>query len=267
MSRNYQEDQLNEIEALDSIYCGDMESKLMVNKVWRHMSILFLDLFTLVLAKDPVHKFKIPIATEEYDKEQCENGLACFLVFTYTPTYPDEAPLVEIDEPVNFEDGYEKRLLEHIQQSIEEYIGMEMIFSLVSTAQEWLNERWDDHKKAQEEERERKLLEVEEAERKKFEGTRVTVESFMKWKLEFEESMGIAAKREKSNDSKKLTGRELFMRDNTLNESDIKFLLEAGDSIENVKIDETLFQEIGELDLDEDDEDDADWMPGDEDDD
>lgn len=27
MSRNYQEDQNNEIEALDSIYCGDMESK------------------------------------------------------------------------------------------------------------------------------------------------------------------------------------------------------------------------------------------------
>lgn len=29
MSRNYQEDQNNEIEALDSIYCGDMESKLL----------------------------------------------------------------------------------------------------------------------------------------------------------------------------------------------------------------------------------------------
>ncbi|XP_023301092.2 RWD domain-containing protein 1 [Lucilia cuprina] len=244
MSRNYQEDQNNEIEALDSIYCGDME----------------------ILETEPFHKFQIPIATEEYDKEQGENGLACFLVFTYTPTYPDEAPLVEIDEPVNFEEGYEKRLLEHIAKSIEEYIGMEMIFSLVSTAQEWLNERWDEFKKAKEEEAERKLLESEEAERKKFEGTRVTVESFMKWKLEFEESTGIAAKREKSSDCKKLTGRELFMRDTTLNESDIKYLLEAGDSIENVKIDETLFQGIGELDLDEDDdEDDEDWVPGDDD--
>jgi hypothetical protein len=28
MERNYKEDQANEIEALDSIYCGDMESKL-----------------------------------------------------------------------------------------------------------------------------------------------------------------------------------------------------------------------------------------------
>lgn len=28
MERNYKDDQTNEIEALDSIYCGDMESKL-----------------------------------------------------------------------------------------------------------------------------------------------------------------------------------------------------------------------------------------------
>lgn len=28
MERNYKEDQTNEIEALDSIYCGEMESML-----------------------------------------------------------------------------------------------------------------------------------------------------------------------------------------------------------------------------------------------
>lgn len=214
---------------------------------------------------DPVHKFQLPIATEDFDKDTEESGLSCKLLFTYTPTYPDEAPLVEIEEAVNFEDGYEKRLLEHIQMSVEENIGMEMIFTLVSTAQEWLNQRWDEYKKNEEEERERKLLESEETERKRFEGTRVTVETFMKWKQEFEESTGIAAKREKSTVSKKLTGRELFMRDDTLNESDIKYLMEAGDPIESVKIDESLFQGIGEIDLDEEDDDDEDWVPGDDD--
>lgn len=227
-------------------------------------------MFHLVLQTEPFHKFQIPIATEEYNAdaaEDSEKGLTCKLVFTYTATYPDEAPLVEIEDAENFEDTYEKQLLEHLRQTIEENIGMEMIFSLVSSAQEWLNVQWDEHKKNQEDERVRKVNEAEEAERKKFEGTRVTVETFMKWKLEFEESTGIAAKREKNNDSKKLTGRELFMCDNTLNDSDIKFLLEAGDSIENVKIDEALFQDIGELDLDDDDEDDEDWVPGADDDD
>ncbi|KAH8332524.1 hypothetical protein KR074_004734 [Drosophila pseudoananassae] len=245
MSRNYKEDQTNEVEALDSIYCGEME----------------------VLATEPFHKFQIPIATEEYNAEENDNGLACKLIFTYTETYPDGAPLVEIEEPENFEDTFEERLLEHLRQTIEENLGMEMVFSLVSSAQEWLNERWDEHKNQQEEQRVKKLKEVEEEERKKFEGTRVTVETFMKWKIDFEESTGIAAKREKNNSSKKLTGRELFMCDNTLNDSDIKFLLEAGENIEKVKIDETLFQDIGELDLDDDDDDDEDWVPGADDDD
>lgn len=224
----------------------------------------------IVLQTEPFHKFQIPIATEEYNAdaaEDSEKGLACKLVFTYTATYPDEAPLVEIEDAENFEDTFESQLLEHLRQTIEENIGMEMIFSLVSSAQEWLNVQWDEHKKNQEDERVRKVYEAEEAERKKFEGTRVTVETFMKWKLDFEESTGILAKREKNNDSKKLTGRELFMCDNTLNDSDIKFLLEAGDSIENVKIDEALFQDIGELDLDDDDDDDEDWVPGADDDD
>lgn len=217
------------------------------------------------MEKEPLYKFQIPINTEEFDKDTQESGLSCNLIFTYTPTYPDEAPVVEIEEPVNFEEGYETKLLDHLQASIEENIGMEMIFTLVSTAQEWLNERWDDFKKTQEDERERKIMEAEEAERKRFEGTRVTVETFMKWKMEFEESMGIAAKREKLSDNKKLTGRELFMRDNTLNESDIKFLIEAGDSIESVKIDESLFQALDDIELDDDDEDDEDWVPGDDD--
>lgn len=77
--------------------------------------------------------------------------------------------------------------------------------------------------------------------------------------------MGIAQKREKENlENRKLTGKELFLQDTTLNDSDIKFLISQGDSIENVKIDESLFQNLGELDLgdDDDDSEDEDWVPG-----
>uniref|UniRef100_A0A0K8TQ58 RWD domain-containing protein n=1 Tax=Tabanus bromius TaxID=304241 RepID=A0A0K8TQ58_TABBR len=238
MERNYKDDQQNEIEALDSIYFGEME----------------------VIDTEP-HKFRISIATEEYETEE-QNGLSCKLVFTYTATYPDEAPLVEIEDPINFKDEYESALLEHINNTIQEHLGMEMIFSLVSSAQEWLNERWDEFKSEEENARMKKQLEDEEAERKKFEGTRVSVETFLAWKTQFELDIGVAAKREKAlADGKKLTGRELFLRDNTLNESDIKFLLEAGDTIESVKIDESLFQNIDDLELDS-DTDDEDYVPG-----
>lgn len=89
------------------------------------------------------------------------------------------------------------------------------------------------------------------------------VETFLAWRKEFEHELGIAQKREKLSDNKKLTGRELFMRDTTLNESDLKFLLEAGDPVESVKIDESLFQNMEDLEFDSDgDDDDKDYVPG-----
>ncbi|EAA08430.4 RWD domain-containing protein 1 [Anopheles arabiensis] len=240
MERNHHEDQCNEIEALDSIYCGELE----------------------VLETEP-HKFRLPIATTEYDPEVETEGLSCKLLFTYTAKYPDTAPLVEIEEPSNFHDGYEEELLEHIHKTIEENLGIEMIFSLVSSAQEWLNVKYDELKNAAETAKEEAKRKVEEEEMKKFEGTRVTVESFMAWKLKFEQDMGITERKEKvAAEARKLTGRELFLSDNTLNESDLKFLMDAGESIESVRIDESLFQNIDDLDLDDsDDENDEDYVP------
>lgn len=87
----------------------------------------------------------------------------------------------------------------------------------------------------------------------------------MNWRNEFEKEFGIADRRAKELDpARKLTGRELFMVDQSLIDSDILFLQQAGDSIENVKIDETLFQA---LDLDgedlpsDDSDDDPDYKP------
>lgn len=227
----------------------------------------------LVISTEPVHEFRLPIATESFDKTTQENGFACKLCFTYVPTYPDAPPMVSIDEPVALTNEMEQQLLTHIYRAIEENLGMEMIFSLVSAAQEWLNERWDEEIEQLEEERISNVRKAEEEDRKKFEGTRVNAETFMKWKLEFEEDMGITAQREKSSENKKPTGRELFTNDKTLNESDLKFLLEAGESLEQVKVDEELFR-LDELDLneeadsldDDDDDDDEDWEPDEEDD-
>lgn len=244
MERNYRDDQCNEIEALDSIYCGELE----------------------VLQSEPLHRFQLPIATIEYEQDEeteAPEGLSCKLIFSYTEKYPDTSPLVEIEDPENFRAGYEKGLLEHIQQTIEENLGIEMIFSLVSSAQEWLNCKYDELKSEADNEKEEAKRLKDEEERKKFEGTRVTVESFMAWKTKFELDMGITERKEKLlGESKKLTGKELFLQDNTLNESDLKFLMDAGEPIESVRIDESLFQNIEDLELDSDeDDDDEDYVP------
>ena len=60
---------------------------------------------------------------------------------------------------------------------------------------------------------------------KRFEGTRVTVDSFFAWKAKFDAEFGTKKVQEKDEkESRKLTGRELFLTDKTLNVSDLKFL-------------------------------------------
>lgn len=199
-----------------------------------------------VLDKEP-YKFKIPIKSEEFETET-NNGIGCNLVFTYTSKYPDELPQIEIEDAENFLEHYEKELLLDLDTQGKENLGMVMIFTLVSGAQEWLNVKWEEVKKERDEEQMKKKYKEEEAERKKFEGTRVTVETFLKWRMQFEDDLGIAKKREANDkEGRKLTGKELFITDTTLNESDLKFL-DEGDA---VKVDESLFQDMDDLDLDE----------------
>lgn len=100
----------------------------------------------------------------------------------------------------------------------------------------------------------------------------MTVETFLKWKAQFEEETGVAKKREiNDREGKKLTGRELFIRDKSLNESDLKFLEDGMYQLfqilfydmlsllgEAVKVDESLFQDLDDLDLSDDDDEDFD---------
>ncbi|KAK0161247.1 hypothetical protein PV327_009738 [Microctonus hyperodae] len=228
---DHKAEQHDEIEALDSIYCGELN----------------------VLETEPYYKFVLPIKSEEYEPES-DNGLACNLEFTYTEKYPDEPLLIEIEDTENFEDGDIEKLREHLTEQMNENMGMVMVFTLVSAAQEWLNVQWDRIKLHREKAAAKQLIEEEEAERKRFEGTRVSVETFMRWKEKFDVEMGHTKRRELAAlQGKKMTGRELFMTDKTLNESDLKFL----DDGEAVKVDESLFQNMDDLDLDNNDCNDA----------
>nr|XP_018918065.1 PREDICTED: RWD domain-containing protein 1 [Bemisia tabaci] len=221
---DYAAEQQNEVEALESIYFGEME----------------------VLSVEP-YTFLIPIKSDEYDPET-NLGLFCSLKFEYTPNYPEEVPVFTFNETIGLEEDDEERLMEHLQEQAQENLGTVMVFTLVSAAQEWLNLQSDEKKKAAEEEEEKRLLAEEEAEKKRFEGTRVTIESFKLWKEKFDLEMQSVKKSTVKDTGGKLTGKELFMTDKSLNESDLKFL-EEGDA---VKVDEALFQELDELDVNDD---------------
>lgn len=61
---------------------------------------------------------------------------------------------------------------------------------------------------------------------RKLEGTRVTIESFLSWRTKFEAE---TRKKKVTRDPNKPTGREMFLNDAALNESDIEFL-KSGES-------------------------------------
>lgn len=176
-------------------------------------------------------------------------------MFTFCDSYPDELPEIEIQESVNLDECDEQELIDLLESNAKSSVGMVMIFTLVTVAIEWINQKSDQKKKEMKDLVEKKLREEEELEMKKFEGTRVSVDSFMVWKLKFESEMAKLTKKDpnKSDTNKRQTGKELFLNNNSLNESDLQFLDETGNDVEfdDVKVDESLFQDLDDLDLEE----------------
>lgn len=169
MARNHEEDQKSELEALESIYYNELEGELVTK---RPNHVISSNICLSVIETEPRIKFKIAISTEEFNETQ--DGLSCELLFTFPILYPDEAPLLEI-ETDNFDDEMVKeKLMDSLKLTIEENMGMEMIFTLVAGAQELLNTLFDEIKTTRDELKLKKEQEIEEAERKRFEGTRVS---------------------------------------------------------------------------------------------
>ena len=65
------------------------------------------------------------------------------------------------------------------------------------------------------------------------EGTKVTVESFMAWKAAFDEER-LSKKEIVDVKEKRLTGKELFLQNISLNESDLQFLTEGNKPFRNL---------------------------------
>ena len=223
---DYAEEQANEIEALESIYPEEFQ----------------------LIDTSPTHCFQLPLCGEA--EGIATDTVSCTLQFTYTEQYPDTAPVMEVLNPNNLTDSDVTDLQELLKEQAEENLGMVMIFTLVSAVQDKLVDFANGIAKRKEEEKEEEQRKIEEAEKKKFEGTRVTIESFLAWKAKFDAEIAEIKKRsgQLEKETNKLTGKELFMKDNTLDDSDVKFFEAEGDA---VHVDESLFEDMEDLELDD----------------
>merc|ERR1719414_902742 len=225
------EEQHLELDALSSIYPDEFE---------------FVD-------ENPPFSFKIFLKSQpvdchpDDDPESYETSLTMFV--TLPDGYPQEAPNIEFKDMENLDDFELNQRSDCIDQQVEENLGMSMIFAVCSEVQMCLTNISDAKLKAKEAELEKKKKEAEEIEMKRLVGTPVTVQTFLAWKVVFDAEL--EAKKKESgdnvlNETRKPTGKQLFLTDSKMDSSDVA-LLDSG--IEAIEINESLFQDDENLDI------------------
>lgn len=157
------------------------------------------------------------------DDDEDESGPEPVLIILnvrYPEQYPDVAPILDITQPPNAP-KYEhldiqedkQRLLDALEPEIEASLGMQMIFTIQSTlkeaAEQLINERYAAIIAVRDAEKAR----AEEEENKRFEGEKVTRESFLAWREKFQKEMAEDAERrrleQEAEDKKKRGGKDL----------------------------------------------------------
>ncbi|KAA8909209.1 ubiquitin-conjugating enzyme/RWD-like protein [Sphaerosporella brunnea] len=210
------EEQSEELEVLQSIYPDELQ-------------VLTPTSFRIKLLLDPP---PVP-GLNPSDEDDEDPAPVLLLHVSYPPAYPHVAP----DLDVTFEEGSPTSLLSFpedkatllgaLKETIEENLGMAMVFTLTSTLKDAAETLIVDRATAKDREREALLRQEEEKEMEKFRGELVTRERFAEWLVNFEketeelkrkaleeeEAEGKKTQKAAAKETeKKLTGRELWER-------------------------------------------------------
>lgn len=189
------EEQKEEREVLDSIFPDEIQD-----------------------ISDTEYRITIVVEAPKEYGEETEDPVVILNV-RYPEAYPDEAPFLDITQPPNaikhehFDVQEDKaRLLEALQPTIEESIGMAMVFTLVSALKDAAEQLISERKQAVEAVKEAEARKAEEEENRKFEGTKVTRDTFLAWRDKFRKEMEEEAARrqaeQEAEDKKKRGGKE-----------------------------------------------------------
>ncbi|GAD99373.1 conserved hypothetical protein [Paecilomyces variotii No. 5] len=193
------------------------------------LSSIFPDEITDI--SDTSYRILITLDPPENYETEAESPIL-FLQVSYPEAYPDVAPDLEIAAPPNASkhpllDLQEDRarLLDTLQPTIEENLGMAMVFTLVSALKEAAEQLMAERSNAVQAQKEMEIAKAEEEENRKFQGTLVTRERFLEWRekfmkeLEEEEQRKLEEKeaeekkkKPSAREEKKLTGRQLWER-------------------------------------------------------
>lgn len=203
------EDQREEREVLDSIFPDEIQD-------------ISDTAYRVTITLDPPSNFEVP------DDEP----LAILLNVSYPDAYPDVAPNLDLTSPPNASKhplldvaADKAQLLDSLSSTIEDNLGMAMVFTLVTTLKDSAETLMADRARQEQEIRDVAVRAREEAENRKFHGEKVTRERFLEWREKFkkdmeekerlkreEEDAELAKGRKIKVEEKKLTGRQLWER-------------------------------------------------------
>ncbi|KAG9244140.1 RWD domain-containing protein [Calycina marina] len=190
------EEQIEEREVLDSIFPEEIQD---ISETEYRISIL------------------LDVTNDDGDESEPPTML---LKVTYPEVYPDEAPILDLSPPPHapvhpfFNLAADKdELLAGLAESIEENIGMAMIFALVSVLKDNAEQLIVSRQQEARDRHEELVLAAEREENKKFHGTPVNPETFKSWRAgfrkEMEEERERAEREEEIAEKKRNRGKEV----------------------------------------------------------
>ncbi|KAG8380054.1 hypothetical protein BUALT_Bualt07G0153600 [Buddleja alternifolia] len=166
--------------------------------------------------------FQITICPQDDDVDESANpSVRLALIFSHTENYPDEPPLLSLKSLKGIQSSDLKDLKEKLYQEAAENLGMAMVYTLVTSAKEWLSERFaqDAGSDAGDEDGATKddvfsfpfFINIIIPH-----GEPVTVETFLAWRDRFEAELALERAKLMPDSAlaapkeKKLTGRQYF---------------------------------------------------------
>uniref|UniRef100_A0A5B7AF91 Putative RWD domain-containing protein 1 isoform X2 n=1 Tax=Davidia involucrata TaxID=16924 RepID=A0A5B7AF91_DAVIN len=157
--------------------------------------------------------FQITLSPEDDEAdESTTTPVQLALIFSHTEKYPDEPPLLNVKSLRGIQAADLKILKEKIEQEASENLGMAMVYTLVTSAKEWLCERFAQDagiENTNEEETAKDDIIIPH-------GEPVTVDTFLAWRERFEAELALERAKLMPESAltapkeKRLTGRQWF---------------------------------------------------------
>ncbi|KAL9090690.1 MAG: hypothetical protein Q9165_005178 [Trypethelium subeluteriae] len=184
---------------------------------------------------DTEYRISITLDVASDDDDSKSEPPTLILQVRYPDAYPDEAPSLDLSSPPNAAKHAhldlqtdKSRLLSTLQPSIDENLGIAMIFTLVSTLKDAAELLITERRDAIAAQREVEIRAAEAEENRKFQGTQVTRDRFLAWREGFRGEVREEEERRRreegeaeekrrrgkgaGGEEKRLTGRQLWER-------------------------------------------------------